>query len=241
MKKKYMKLVGLMMALGLSLGIAACGGVGGNSGTTGGASSSASASVESSSISEVTSSSVADSSSSVSAENSSVEEKKVGDYTAETWAQLVSLSSFENCTVDLSVICKKGVYDMGETSKHLFSADGYSRTGNRSVMGDGTGKQDLEYATDDADTVESERAALLGFLAEIAFEDITYNATPKTYVVNGEFYTANGKTYKDVTIKVSKGKISTVGVTIVTDDGTQTDTLTFSKYNTTTPALPEEE
>lgn len=219
MKKKYMKLVGLMMALGLSLGIAACGG-----GST------------SSSVSETpsASSSVAESSS---AAESSVEEQKVGNYTADSWGELVALSSFENCTVEGVMNGAEGS-GLTESSKHLFAANGYSRTGTRNILG-GVNGVDLTFATADAAVVETERAALLGFLEGISFDEITYNSTAKAYVASGEFYTANGKTYKDATLKVKNGKVDTVAVTIVTEDGTESHTLKFTKYGSTTPAAPQ--
>lgn len=219
MKKKYMKLVGLMMALGLSLGIAACGG-----GST------------SSSVSETpsASSSVAESSS---AAESSVEEQKVGNYTADSWGELVALSSFENCTVEGVMNGAEGS-GLTESSKHLFAANGYSRTGTRNILG-GVNGVDLTFATADAAVVETERAALLGFLEGISFDEITYNSTAKAYVASGEFYTANGKTYKDATLKVKNGKVDTVAVTIVTEDSTESHTLKFTKYGSTTPAAPQ--
>jgi hypothetical protein len=218
MKKKYMKLVGLMMALGLSLGIAACGG-----GST------------SSSVSETSSasSSVAESSST----ESSVEEQKVGNYTAESWGELVALSSFENCTVEGVMNGAEGS-GLTESSKHLFAANGYSRTGTRNILG-GVNGVDLTFATDNATEVENERAALLGFLAEISLDEITYNSSTKAYFAEGEFYTANGKTYKDAIIKVKNGKVDTVAVTIVTADSTESHTLKFTKYGSTTPAAPQ--
>ncbi|MBR2330588.1 MAG: hypothetical protein IKA40_05010 [Clostridia bacterium] len=219
MKKKYMKLVGLMMALGLSLGIAACGG-----GST------------SSNVSETpsASSSVAESSS---AAESSVEEQKVGNYTADSWGELVALSSFENCTVEGVMNGAEGS-GLTESSKHLFAANGYSRTGTRNILG-GVNGVDLTFATADAAVVETERAALLGFLEGISFDEITYNSTAKAYVASGEFYTANGKTYKDATLKVKNGKVDTVAVTIVTEDSTESHTLKFTKYGSTTPAAPQ--
>lgn len=214
-----MKLVGLMMALGLSLGIAACGG-----GST------------SSSVSETpsASSSVAESSS---AAESSVEEQKVGNYTADSWDELVALSSFENCTVEGVMNGAEGS-GLTESSKHLFAANGYSRTGTRNILG-GVNGVDLTFATADAAVVETERAALLGFLEGISFDEITYNSTAKAYVASGEFYTANGKTYKDATLKVKNGKVDTVAVTIVTEDSTESHTLKFTKYGSTTPTAPQ--
>ena len=218
MKKKYMKLVGLMMALGLSLGVAACGG--GNTSSSVPETSSASSSVAESSSTE-----------------SSVEEQKVGNYTAESWGELVALSSFENCTVEGVMNGAEGS-GLTESSKHLFAANGYSRTGTRNILG-GVNGVDLTFATDIATEVENERAALLGFLAEISLDEITYNSSTKAYFAEGEFYTANGKTYKDAIIKVKNGKVDTVAVTIVTADCTEWHTLKFTKYGSTTPAAPQ--
>ena len=213
--KKHVKLIAFIMALGLSLGIASCGG----GSTTGGTSSSVTAN-------------------SSSTQSSVAEAQKVGNYTAETWEALVSLSSFENCTVAYTMNDAAGS-GLTENSTHLFSADGYSRTGKRNILG-GVNGTDLAYATTDTTEVANARAALIGFIAEIAFDKLSYNSTAKAYVIDGDFYTADGKTYKDVTLKVKDGKVHTVGVTVVSAEGTQTQAFTFSKYNTTTPELPEE-
>lgn len=247
MKKKYMKLVGLMMALGFSLGVAACGGGNSSSTASENTSSSVSSSVETSSASvnssveasseQSTESSVETSSESASSEQSSQEEQKVGNYTATSWSELVALSSFENCTVEFNMTDPAGSGST-ESSKHLFAADGYSRTGNRNVLG-GVNGVDLTFATEDVAAVESERAALLEFLAEISFDEITYNSSSKAYLATGEFYTVDGKTYKDAAIKVKNGKVDSVAVTLVTAEATESHTLKFTKYGSTTPAAPQ--
>ena len=252
MKKKYMKLVGLMMALGLSLGVAACGGGNSSSTASENTSSSVSSSVETSSASvnssveassesasmeQSTESSVETSSESASSEQSSQEEQKVGNYTAASWSELVALSSFENCTVEFNMTDPAGS-GLTESSKHLFAADGYSRTGNRNVLG-GVNGVDLKFATEDVAAVESGRAALLGFLAEISFDEITYSSSSKAYLATGEFYTVDGKTYKDAAIKVKNGKVDSVAVILVTAEATESQTFKFTKYGSTTPDAPQ--